>query len=398
MLQQSSWPRSSVVFLLLIVLFLVSVGDDVQAQRRNDNVIRIGAILDFTGPVADLGPRFRNGIQLRLEQAGYEVAGKTIELFIEDGGSDAITSLEKARTLVERHGVEVIIGPVLGGIQLALAPYLALNDVTVTSLYNVESELIERYNNWLGYPTTTYAMNQPMGWYAAEELGYRSAVTLAADYAAGYSYMGGAVDAFVESGGRVARQIWVPVDAVDFAPYLSELPKDADVMFVFLPSSDQVVRLIQQHREFGIDIPIIFCLNSGLEHEDIDQLGSTAIGVLSQDNYVWSLDSPENEKFVEAFEARFGYKPGSSDQNAYTLASAILAGLEANGGNTKIASLRPAVLSQQIETPQGVLRWAENGVALPNLYIFQVTEGNTGDFPLVPLKTYTGVTDPQLKN
>jgi len=396
MLLNSVWGRIVGVLIVFNAVLLFPVGGNFAAAQGSGNVVKIGAILDFTGPISDLGPRFRNGIELRLDQAGYEVAGKRIELYIEDGGSDAVTSLEKARKLVEREGVEVIIGPVMGGIQLALAPYLAMNNVTVTSLYNVEQELIERYDNWLGYPVTTYAMSQPTGWYAADELGYKTAVTLAADYAAGYSYMGGAVDAFKERGGVVVRQVWVPVDVVDLAPYLSELPRDVDVIFSFLPSSDQVVRLIQQHRDFGIKTPIMFTLNSGLEHEDIEQLGSKAVGVLSLDNYVWSLDTAENVAFVDAFEAKYGYKPGSSDQNAYTLTSAILAGLEANGGNTNIESLRPAVLSQVIETPQGTLRWNDNGVALPNLYIFEVTQGKDGEFPLVPLKTYTDVTDPML--
>ena len=188
MLLNSVWGRIVGVLIVFNAVLLFPVGGNFAAAQGSGNVVKIGAILDFTGPISDLGPRFRNGIELRLDQAGYEVAGKRIELYIEDGGSDAVTSLEKARKLVEREGVEVIIGPVMGGIQLALAPYLAMNNVTVTSLYNVEQELIERYDNWLGYPVTTYAMSQPTGWYAADELGYKTAVTLAADYAAGYSY------------------------------------------------------------------------------------------------------------------------------------------------------------------------------------------------------------------
>lgn len=45
--------------------------------------IKIGVILDFTRPVADLGPKFKAGIEPAFGEAGYEVAMREIAEYIE---------------------------------------------------------------------------------------------------------------------------------------------------------------------------------------------------------------------------------------------------------------------------------------------------------------------------
>src|SRR5665811_118765 len=85
--------------------------------------IKIGALLDFTGPIADLGPMFEMGIKLALEEVNYTVAGKKIELIVEDSATSVDTAVLKAKKLVEQDGVKIIIGPLMGDAHLALGPY-----------------------------------------------------------------------------------------------------------------------------------------------------------------------------------------------------------------------------------------------------------------------------------
>src|SRR5574341_919204 len=71
--------------------------------------IKIGALLPLTGALMNQGPHVRAGIQLALEHYGYEVAGRKVELIIEDSATDPTTALDKARKLVERDNVRMII-------------------------------------------------------------------------------------------------------------------------------------------------------------------------------------------------------------------------------------------------------------------------------------------------
>ncbi len=98
--------------------------------------IKIGALLDFTGPVAELGPIFQVGIEAALEEVNYMVAGKKVELIIEDSATSVDTAVAKAKKLVEQDGVKIIIGPLMGDAHLALSPYCAEKGVIITSLIN----------------------------------------------------------------------------------------------------------------------------------------------------------------------------------------------------------------------------------------------------------------------
>ncbi|GAH83852.1 unnamed protein product, partial [marine sediment metagenome] len=45
--------------------------------------IKIGALCALTGLIAHLGPKCQAGIEFRLDEAGWEVAGRPIELIVE---------------------------------------------------------------------------------------------------------------------------------------------------------------------------------------------------------------------------------------------------------------------------------------------------------------------------
>ena len=128
--------------------------------------IKIGAILDFTGPVADLGPKFKAGIELALEEAGYKVAGRDIKLIVEDGATDVTTALDKFKKLVEKDGIHICIGPLMGDAHLAIAPYAAESKVLITSLINGMYETI-KYKTYIIYPTTVDAQTYPFGQYTS---------------------------------------------------------------------------------------------------------------------------------------------------------------------------------------------------------------------------------------
>ena len=89
-----------VMTLFLIVGLLVSplffIGN-VQAA----DPIKIGTILNLTGPIAFIGPLFKNGIVMALEEVDYTVGGRKIVLIPEDAAADMNVCLEKSKKLVK---------------------------------------------------------------------------------------------------------------------------------------------------------------------------------------------------------------------------------------------------------------------------------------------------------
>ena len=77
-----------------------------QDKQKNDNVLKIGAILPLTGSVSDIGEGNKAGIELALEKVNAD--GKKIEVYFEDGKGDATTSMSAMKKL-KLQGVDVFI-------------------------------------------------------------------------------------------------------------------------------------------------------------------------------------------------------------------------------------------------------------------------------------------------
>jgi hypothetical protein len=71
-LKEGGVHMKKLIFIVVAVLFMTFpafLGSARDASAAEP--IKIGAVLDFTGPVADLGPKFKAGIELALEEVGY---------------------------------------------------------------------------------------------------------------------------------------------------------------------------------------------------------------------------------------------------------------------------------------------------------------------------------------
>jgi len=99
--------------LVFIAVLAAAAGSAYSADKTQ--TIKIGLLLDLTGPIGPGGIDMQKGIMVGLERLGDMVAGKKIEFVLEDDASDASTSLDKAKKLVETDKAALVIGPINGG-------------------------------------------------------------------------------------------------------------------------------------------------------------------------------------------------------------------------------------------------------------------------------------------
>src|SRR5690606_38231752 len=93
------------------------------ASVSAQETIRIGGLATLDGPFAVLGQEAFRAMQLALEEAGNQVAGKKIEWVRESSDGRPDVALTKARKLIEQDKVDILIGPVSGGEGLAIKEY-----------------------------------------------------------------------------------------------------------------------------------------------------------------------------------------------------------------------------------------------------------------------------------
>lgn len=362
------------------------------APAAETSPIKIGALLDFTGPVADLGPKFQAGIELALEEVDYQVAGRKIELVVEDSATSVETAVEKFKKLADKDQVHIVIGPLMGDAHLAISPLAKENKVLITSLINGMYQVVQD-KTYLIYPTTVDAQTYPFGTYAFEQLGYKSVVVVAADYAGKRGYAAGFIQGFKDAGGTVVQEIYTPLGTADYSPFISQI-KPADVVMYALEGPGPVSRFIYQYRQAGNEGPMVTITQDGdYTPEALAELKDVALGIKGESSYTWKLDNPENKKFVEGIMKKTGNVPSSSEQNAYTLTKVILAGLEKTNGDDTFDKLWPAVTSLVMNTPAGSLSFTPEGVAITPMYVTQAEKvGDTYEIS-APLFTVDQVLD-----
>jgi len=365
---------------LLLAVSLVITGCPAPAEQEEP--IKIGAILDLTGPTAAFGHQFRNTINMRFEEAGWEVAGRPIELIIEDGATDVAISQDKAKKLVESDKAHVIFGPLQSDIGMAVTPYLCENKVTSICLDCHPLEIRE-YGNWMVYVGTLYSTGYPLGRYAFEELGYRTAVSLGADYIAGYRFVGSVLDGFKEAGGTVIQEQWAPVACVDYGPYFSAMKK-ADCLIFWHPVSAPAMK---QYFEFGMEAatPVLFSNANIISAAFFEAVGEAALGMRGSAAYVSNVDNPLNKSFVAKFREKYGRSPDQIDAHGYIDADLLLAALEKTGG---------AYRELSVDTINGLVSFDSDGIAIADRYIVEAREVN-GEYVWEAISTIPQVRDPR---
>ena len=115
--QRLPWLRP--LLLVCSGLALVACGEDVSTPTP----IRLGVIVDVSGPSASLGIAGRNGMQLAVEEANANggIQGRPIELLYRDDGFDPQQAKRAAEELIAAK-VDAALGPMTSTIAEQLAP------------------------------------------------------------------------------------------------------------------------------------------------------------------------------------------------------------------------------------------------------------------------------------
>ncbi|MBE3598815.1 MAG: ABC transporter substrate-binding protein [Limnochordaceae bacterium] len=100
-------------------------GRALAAASRPPQPVKVGVLLDFTGPLGEFGPHHRNAIELaarQLNDAAREVlGGPIVQMVYEDASTTPSIGVDRARKLVEVDRVPVLIGALATGVTVPVA-------------------------------------------------------------------------------------------------------------------------------------------------------------------------------------------------------------------------------------------------------------------------------------
>ena len=356
---------------------------------------KVGLLLPFSGVYAGLGSHIENGFQLGLEHFGGDLGDNTVTVAREDTEAKPATGLVKAKKLVLQDKVDVIAGIVSSAVLGAVRDFAhgAKTPIVVANAGN-DQMTGEKCSPYLIRVSFSNSMiNRPMGpWLAAK--GVKKAYLLAPDYAAGHQMMGAFKEGFVANGGEIVGEAYPPLrDTKDYGSYISAVKaSDADAVYAFF-AGGAAITFVKQYHDFGLakDVPLYgagFLTSAAYVHVQ----GEAADGIVGSLHYVPALDTPENKKFQEAYQAKYEKVGSEFAVQGYDAAHMIVEAIKAAGGDKE--AFKAALAKVKFTGPRGPLQIdpATNNV-VQNMYIYE-NKFQDGKVVQTVLDTIENVQDP----
>jgi branched-chain amino acid transport system substrate-binding protein len=388
-MKRGLWAVGLAIAVVSFIMFSVPA-----SWAQGKGPIKIGWISPLSGGMAANGKDMLTGMELYLDEIGYQVAGRKIEFIVEDDEANPATSLTKTRKLVEKDGVHIMTGGLMASTAYALAPYIDSKEIPTTYPTMSADDITQRkIPKWI--VRTGWAScqpHQPFADYAYNVLKHRKIAVIAYDFAFGWECVGSFQKVFEDSGGKILQKIWVPLTAQDFSPYLSQIAKDADAVFAAF-SGRQTVQFNKQYQEFGLKAKYPLLGNGTLTDEHaLPSMGDEAIGVISALQYSEALDNPANKKFVKAFREKYKKAASYYSEGSYTGARWIVEAIKAvNGDVENRPKLMAALRSVEFkDVPRGPMKLDAYGNPIQNIYVRKV-ERVGGELQNTVIFTYPNV-------
>ena len=250
--------------------------------------IKIGVLAPVSGVYASLGTHKVNGIKMLFDQNGMKIAGRPVELLVEDTEAKPQEGLRKARKLVEADQVDVLLGVLSSAVGNAIKEYVTrVQKVWVTTGAAADGMFKKKNNSPYAFRASlsTWQANHPMGTWLADK-GFKRVLLTGPDYAMGREADEAFRATFEVNGAQKVGEIFVPLGTSDYAPYLSQIKKaEPDLVYASYAGSD-AVRFVQQYTAFGLAPAIKLAGYGYLVEEDVlVAQGDAALGVQSGINW-----------------------------------------------------------------------------------------------------------------
>jgi branched-chain amino acid transport system substrate-binding protein len=352
--------------------------------------LKLGLMTIKTGSLAEGGIQMEQGVNAFLKDRGGMLGGRKVELIVADTGGSPAGAKNKVQELVERDNVDVITGPLAAFELLAITDYIAQHKIPTLSLAAAE-DMTQRKPNpyFLRASATSAQAMQPLADYAAKEMKYKRAVTIAEDFAFGYEQMGGFQRVFEDEGGRVMKKLWAPLGTADNTPYIAQIA-DCDVLIQGYAGSAPV-KFMKQYADAGMKYPVMGGETAG-DDALLKSFGDEALGLISAAPYSADYESEPNKKFLAAMQKEYNTIAGQYAALLWLNVAIIEAALKTTGGKTDdkdafITALRGVQLSESVRGP---IKFDHFGNVIGNIFIRRLEKKN-GKLVNTTIKTYQNV-------
>jgi ABC-type branched-subunit amino acid transport system substrate-binding protein len=343
--------------------------------------VKIGVVTPITGTYAPIGQQVRWGLELAVKEvnASGGVLGRPIELIFEDSEANPAVATQKAEKLFQVSKVDFLTGMVNSGATLAVGQIAERNDRLASTTVSFSDAItgdkcspnVFRVNARAGQQSAALAE-----WLAKEKGPGTAVYFLGPDYEMGRNTVAAFKAAIESRGMKTVGEVFAPLGNKDYSPFFGQMRAARPAVLYTSVAGNDTARLFTQLDEYGLRKNLLIVGASGtVTSQNMGALGKVADGYVTGVGYSPEIDSPENKKFVAAFQAAYKADPDLYGTDSYGLIYFYKAAVE-KAKSTETAKVRTAMSGLKWTTPQGEKEMrAGDHQAIQDMYAVRVENG-----------------------
>lgn len=329
----------------------------------------IGLMAPLSGPQAIVGQDQVDGFMLALEQLGGKLGGQPANILKEDDQLKPEVGQQIVRKLIDKDKVDAIVGLSFSNVLMGSLPRLAESGVVAIATNAGPSPIAgaQCKANIFSMAWQNDGAAEAMGKFA-QDRGIKRVYLMAPNYQAGKDMLAGFKRNFK---GQVVDEVYTQVNQPDYSAEIAQLQSaKPDALFVFYPGG-MGINFVKQMSQAGLAGKLPLYSVFTVDGTTLPSLGDTAVGTVSAAMYDASLDTPENRKFVAAFEAKYKRTPSLYAAAGYDAANVLDLGLRKAGGDPKKLAAAVKAAGGEFKSVRGPFKFGINNMPVQNYYAFE---------------------------
>ena len=283
------------------------------------DTVKLGFLNSTSGPMAISEQTVRDSLILAADEINADggIMGKQIEYVEEDGQSEPTVFAEKINKLLTEDQVEAVFGGWTSASRKAMLP--VVEGANGLLFYPVQYEGLEASENIYYTGATTNQQIIPAMDFLKEQ-GVETLFLAGSDYVFPRTANKIIKQYAKELGIEIVGEEYVPLDSDDWTTQVAKIAKaKPDFVFNTINGSSNV-GFIKAYYEAGLGPDNSPIISVSIAEEEAPAMGEDVSGQYAAWNYFQSVESPENETFIKAFQDEYGTDRPTSDpmEAAYT--------------------------------------------------------------------------------
>jgi branched-chain amino acid transport system substrate-binding protein len=354
--------------------------------------LKIGLMVPLSGPAAVLGEQGRDGFLLGADELARKLGGVETEIIVVDDENKPDVAVNKARELVERDQVDMVVGTTFSNVLMAIVKPVTEAGKILISPNAGPSVLAGKgcHKNFFSIAYQNDQVHQVLGHYAQEK-GFKKVALLAPNYQAGKDSLAGFKRSYK---GEVVTELYSQLGQVDFSAELAQIAAARpDALFTFMPGG-MGVNLVKQYRQAGMaEMPFLSAFT--VDESTLPAQKEAALGFFGGATWAPNMDNPQSKAFVAAYEKKYGSVPGVYAMQGYDAARLIDGAVKAVGGKTgDTDALRAALEKASFQSLRGDFKFGPNHFPIQDFYLVKVAKRADGKFQTeIETKIFDDYTD-----